>query len=546
MVVRVRQGQLLLAGLLLFVALSSADSIDLTSGSVYSAILETRGLSPNWAGLIIVDNGTNGQVDTTPFVSMTLNTPTIIEAPFPGTNLKNDLYYYAAMVPSYTINTNNIQNMTPKDLLVNELFNSTEYPIFYPYYENLTDNPNGTFCCVEANITIAGKNFTAYKAILNQSIPYYLLKYNVSNTTTPLFLVDIADATCYNGTSCIGVFMLPVNTNAYNFYILPQTTTYNITTWIDGVETRTFSQTARPYNLTVLVKDLFSGVPQTGKDVAVYEQGGQNLFIPLELSGIVNTAWSIGQTDGSGMEEWLVAPTAYPEVVNYTIGVAVVESDQLVSPITLSITTYDSLPSSSKTVTPSELRDDAVAAVNAMNQIVNFLFEWASNREEGKRFRYDYETTTGTWTTYIYVSPLGYVASPATLKSGAPNQVEVRLLTSGTPQTGSVRARERNGFLILNPRTGSTPLSAKSRAHYQTIPTGTQFIITPTSYSFVTSNITFDLYNQGGTLLDTLTININNSLNIQGGGASLSDDDLKATVNQMNGIINSLYLALNT
>lgn len=546
--VRVRLGQLLAVGLLLFVALTSADSLDLTSGSVYSAILETRGLSNHWSGLLLISDSSGTEASPLPLFQYTFATPRIDEiANRSEQALADEGYWYAAMLLQESFTTSNIENITPEDLEANSLFNSTDFSTFYPQYENRTDNPNATFCCTNESVLVAGRNFTAYRITLNDSVPYYLLKYNSSGIVTPLFLAEVSDQSCYNGTSCSGLFMLPITTEAYSFYVLPEKTSYNITTWIDGVLSTNFNHTALPYNLTIEVRDLFDPtllVPNL--DVAVYEQGGQNLFVPLELSGIINTAWSLGQTDANGREEWLVAPTAYPDVDSYTIGVGAVEDGVLNGPKILSVDTYDTAPYWAKAPVDTDLRDDAVITVNALNSVVNFLFEWASGREEALQYRFDYENTTGNWTSYFYVTGFGYISGNVLIKTGAPNLIEARYLVGGTPTNASVRVRETDGLLILNPRTGSAPMSAKTRQHFQSIPAETQFVVTPTSYPPASSNVTLDLYNSGGALLDTLTININSTLNIAGGGATYSDDDLKVMVNSMNSVINSLFIALNS
>ncbi len=520
----------------------NAQSMDFEAGNSYYAKLESTSDTYRWSGLKIVNDAQTLSESNSPFMSLTINSPVMAEVSFPGANLKDGNHYYAAMLPN-TFDANNIGIITSSDLDENGLFNSTLYPIFHPNYDDLNDNPKKTFCCNLTNISIGGINYTALSITLPTNIHYYLLKYEHNGKNYPLFITEFDDLICYNSTSCVGQFLLPINNNEYNFYVLNKYPTYDYTIYIDGSQTNTFPQTALPYNLTVYVTNTYTSQPAINESIVVAENNGQNIFIPYELEGYVSTAYSIGRTDDNGKETFMVAPTEYPTNDDYELFIAVKEGDSLLSQEELYITSKDTLVRQSKTLSPAALYDDTKASVNAMNQVVNYLFKWSSQMLQAKKFRLTYETTTGTFTTYDYQTS----GSTMTLKTGAPNVITVYVTTGGVEQLGyKVKVKENNGYLIMNPRVSPiTGCTNKDRNDEQTINTSTEFIITPTSLGVVNSNITFEILDSGNNLLNTYVADINSNLNIQTGGVYYNNDLLKTIANAMNQVINSLYYSLN-
>jgi len=518
-----------------------AGSLPLQSGHSYYTELVTYAPSNNWAGLTITHNLLALSDSPYPFASLTLSTPVIQAVQFPGYNLKDDNHYYAAMFSS-TFNLNNVLNVSPSDLDAGGMFDSTHYPQFYPDYASINDNPNKTFCCNTSVIPIGGRNYTAFHVKLATNADYYLLKYKDGSTTEPLFLVEIKDQVCYNSTACVGEFLLPKSTSAYNFYVLSKYPLYNFTVYIDGVQTETFPQTGLPYNLTAYVVDAYTGEPGRNLSVVIGEDNGLNIFIPYHLSGYVSRAYSVGRTDMNGWISFIVAPTAYPAVPDETIYLAVRITDSILSGKTLlGIANKNSFIFQSKPLQPSILYDNAKASVNAMNQIVNFLYKWSSQLIQAKRFTITYDLTTGTFTYYNYQSGNASIL----LKTGAPNVITVYLRNGGSYVPGYVQVRETDGYLIMNPVTDSTPLPQKQRVHDQLVPTGTEFIITPTSLGSTTSTITLTILDTNKNVIATTTLPINPSLNIVSGGVFYNNDYLKALVNAMNQAVYSLFYALN-
>lgn len=528
----------------------SADNVSLFSGNSYYLNLESTFQSLNWAGIKISNDLTPLSESQYPFTSLTLNSPVVIEATFPGYNFKDGEHWYVAKTssnPSEQFNLNYVQNVTPSDLDAYKLFNVSDYPIFYPNYDDISDSPYDTFSSTTDWLMIGGRNMTAFKITLNTGIDYYVLRYFDGTVLRPLFLVDIADATCFGSYSCVGEFMLPVSPTPYNFYSVNKYVAYTYDVYIDGVQTTSFSQTALPYNVTVLVKNLYTGLPAPNVSVMIAEDNGQNLFIPFKLTGYVSHAYSVGRADENGWESFLVAPTVYPSIDNYSIFVAVVDSNGLeISPENLYITSKDTLIRQSKPLSPSRLYDNAKASVNAMSQIGSFLFKWSSDLLRAKKFKIVYETTTHTFTTYNYELST-FSPNPILLKSGAPNVITMEVRTSGIPQQDYFgHFKESDGYLIMNPYTDSSPLSQKERYHTESVPITSEFIITPTSLGMVNSTINYEVLDSNMNFVADLELNISSDLNIQSGeGVFYSNDLLKTITNAMNQLLNSLFYALN-
>jgi hypothetical protein len=521
---------------------TAADTIDIEAGRVFYATLESMSDTYHWAGLKIVHSGASLSESNLPFASLTLDAPIIAQVPFPGDNFKDELHYYAAMMPSQ-FDMNNIEVIDSSDLFANQLFPQSTFPTFYPDMDGRSDNPYETFCCDMADVTIGGENFTAFVAQIEQNINYYLLKYDDGGTPRPLFLVEIQDEICYNSTLCVSEFMLPVSSNPYNFFAISKLPAYTYRFFIDGTESDVFGQTGLPYNLTIEVRNLYSGNLADGVNVLVGERNGQNLFVPYRFTGYVSDFYSIGETNGVGRETFLVAPTDYAGVADYEIYVGVIQNGMITSPEPLSIGNTDSLIQLSKPLTPSALYDNAKATVNTLNSINSFLFIWSSQLLQAYRYTIQYEISSDTWT----VTPAHTGGSTFEVKSGAPNVITLSVTNLGFPQNSyTVRMRETGGHLIMNPYTASSPLNAKTRvSNSQNLPIGTEFIITPTSVGAVSSTIELEVLNADGVVIATLPAVIDSDLNIGSAGVSYNNDLLKTITNTMNQIVSSLFFALN-
>lgn len=532
--------------ILSFSTLVLAGNTTVTSGKTKYLNLETSFFGYNWVGLKVINDGTPLSESQFPFTSISLPNSAILETSFPGYNLKGGEYYYGSMLSS-SFNLMNVKNVTSNDLEANQLFNVSDFPQFYSTnYDDISDNPKKTFCCNIENVSLGGINHTGFSLVLNNNVKYYVLKYSDGNVTTPLFLSTFENAICYNSTNCVSEFLIPKSPKDYNFYLLGKYESYDYDIWIDGVETSTFSQTALPYNLTVLVKNIYSGLPVPNVPLLVGEDAGQNLFIPYTLSGYVSEAYAVGQTDTNGYETFLVAPTVYPSITNYDIYLAVLRDEFKISKESLNVNSKDALITQKKSFSPSRLLDNAVASVNAMNQINSFLYTWSSQRVEALKFKIDYNVGAGTFTTYDLQNSL-ITPHSITAKTGAPNVFTITVSNTGaqSPTSFTAKVKESNGYLIMNPYTDNSPLTQTQRTHLQEVNMNQEFIITPTSLGFVSGNISIDIINSLGNVIGTYNVTVDPSLNIVNSGTYYNNDLLKTIVNAMNQVLDSLYKSLN-
>ena len=393
---------------------------------------------------------------------------------------------------------------------------------------------------------IGGANYTGFSTIINQGIHYYVLKYNDSGDIMPLFLVPLADEICYNSTSCVGEFMLPTSPRDYNFYVLTQSPAYTYDVWIDGILTDTFTQTALPYNVTIRVYDLYTGLPVPNIPVLIGEDTGHNIFVPYTLSGFVTRAYTIANADVDGYQTFLVAPTVYPSDSDYEIYVAALYSGRRISKQLLYVTQQDALVLQDKTFGSNRLMDNARASVNAMNQMSSFLYQWSSQLTQAKKFSVTYDLGAGSFTTYDHqISQI--TPNPITMKTGAPNVFTVTMTNYGSnnPADYSVRLSETDGYLVMSPYTDVSPLDETTRYSYQQVGFSQEFIVSPTSLGFISGNVSLEVLDENNTVIDSLSLNVTPELNIVTGGQFYNNDLLKTIVNALNQVLNSLYNALN-
>ena len=104
----------------------------------------------------------------------------------------------------------------------------------------------------------------------------------------------------------------------------------------------------------------------------------------------------------------------------------------------------------------------------------------------------------------------------------------------------------------LNPYTASSPLTDTEKHHLETLPTSvsplniTEFIISPTSYGTVTSNVTIEILNSSDSVIDIIVLPVNSSLEFPGTDSHYYPiAGLKSIVNVMNSVAYSLYYSLN-
>lgn len=524
------------------------DSAGITSGYVYGANLESIGLTSLWGGILGSLSSTELEISDKPFHSFTVGSPSVYQvSDLPGLNLKNGQNYFGLLPVNISFNTSKIVNVTTSDLDENGLFNATNFPHFHPNYTNKKDNANYTFCCTQKNFQIDGTNFTGFVITLEDNIEYGLLKYQYNDTTAyPLFLVELNDYTCVGSTSCNYEFLVPYD-KTYYFYALSKIPAYRITTYIDGSEGTVFQKPALPYNLTVRVTKAYGGAPVANMTVAVMENNGNNLFVPLRLSGVTSLAMCAGKTDDDGYIQFVAVPTEYPEITGYSISVALLDDNlqTILKEKNLSIAVTGSISGEKKPLSPSELSNDGKVAVNTINSLVSSLYTWANI--DGQALNHDITVyTNGT------ISP-----AQNELGTGAPNIIKVTLkdAATGIPLSGYVRIEELHGWLVMHPPYSSEAIIGnKTRLHREFyMPTSSYFLVAPTNNPPAESQLRLFVYNSTYGLVGNFSgsqFNATNSISdegtgVRGGYQTLSLNEFKTTINALASIGSNLYYALN-
>ncbi|MDK2849803.1 MAG: hypothetical protein PWP03_754 [Candidatus Woesearchaeota archaeon] len=518
--------------------------VNVLAGRSYYVKLESFSRTDHWAGMIIENNGLDLSETNEPFLSLSLTDPIVTTHYFPGDNLNDGVHYYAAMPFYTTFSVNNVYNVSFSDLEKDGLFNSELYPEFYDNYYSFSDNPKITFSSGFYDyVNISGHIFQGIAITLDPGTKMVLLKYYNGSTYVPLFVSELKNQLCANNNICISQFMLPIASKDYSFYILSKLPVVDFDVFIDGVQTDHFSQTALPYVVRVKAYYIYEGnAPAKNIDIVIGEEDGQNLFIPTRLQGYVSLAYSQGQTDDTGEETFLIAPTIYPSSDTYKIFVAYLYGDSIVSRKTLYVDSKDELLYISKPLSPDTLYDNAKISVNEMNQIISFLYKWSSVLQQAYSFNVNYEISTDS----VSVSSYPDFGGQLLLKTGAPNIISVTVTNNGFPVSNYfVRIKETGGYLIMNPYNSNVPLDPKVKYKEILIPTGQQFVITPTSRPASNSVVELEILDSNYNLLKTITASINNDLNIDMGGTFYSDDTLKVITNAMNQVLSSLFYSLN-
>jgi len=301
---------------------------------------------------------------------------------------------------------------------------------------------------------------------------------------------------------------------------------YNITVWIDGLESTEFANTAVPYLVTVNVKDNSTQLVVPDISVALNENNGNNLFLPLNENTFVSRSSSIGVTDGSGNVSFIIAPTDYSNS-GYNLSVGVLSEGDLVSEISMSIGTSDSLTSIPTSFDPTSLTDHLKTSIFAQSQISNYLFKWANSGVAIYR-----NITVGS----------GFVSGDLSIKTGAVNLINVSLVGG---EDGFIVAEESSGHLIFSPEMNHSSIGFRNHSSLsKSFSAGELFVISPTAYGF-DSNVTITVYNLGGEIINTVELSVDNTLGFEGDNYVYIDDPLKTLTFKISQVLNNLFRSIN-
>lgn len=248
----------LIVALLVFSGSVLADEIDLSAGEIKEANVFLNQESERWVGAVgdsyrgedAIKNRSIGEI-----IFIDSQAGDVREIDIQG--LGGGGYYFAAVPYSdENINISRVRKLDNLSLLdKGELFSKKYYPDFYPNYNDYFDAPDETFNQTE-NITLAGKERVAAKTILNDNVPYYLLRYETeTDGIQPLFVAPIDGkkwgsqySSCYDGDACNFELILPKinesnSENSFQLSLLARgevvascsEVTVSETTYIDGI-----------------------------------------------------------------------------------------------------------------------------------------------------------------------------------------------------------------------------------------------------------------------------------------------------------------------
>ncbi|GEM_PF-3292642 len=535
----------------ILVGITIAQQIIVKAGYITNADLFAEINTAKWGGIIGYSTSIPKESNA-PVMHVSILANTIDLISIAGTQPNDGKHYFAALPQidgvidaNYTINVLQIENITAADLEENGLFNATNFPVFHPSYYSWSDNPKNTFCCKNTTIIIYGKPFLAYVVRLEKDIKYYLLKYRINSTfAVPLFVVNISTYTCYNSSTCNFEMMLPAG-KTYNIYLLPLEPAYEITTYIDGVKTTSIPKTARAYNLTVFVKDIYNNyAPVPNATVAVFEDNGNNIFFPLSPLNTISRAITYGKTDENGRIEFVIAPTATQteaESGNYRIGVGLLIGDKIVR-VTYLTLVDPVLSEGKKYLSSPTLFDNSKATVVSMIQIEDSVYYWA---KQGKAIKYTVTVyTNGSYVIYNASDPIPTPYTSATLKTGAVNLITVIYTDGVTQLPGYVIPEEREGYLIFDPTQNPPVIGYRNHTHLiEKIPTGNSFVIVPTKYGEADSKVEIKVYDSAENLKAVIPFTIDKDTSIPSSALSYLNDEMKSKIVKTLQVLSTLYYA---
>ncbi|MBT7928755.1 right-handed parallel beta-helix repeat-containing protein, partial [Candidatus Peregrinibacteria bacterium] len=376
----------------------------------------------------------------------------------------------------------------------------------------------------------------------NQFVDDFIVTKNITYnndttyTLTPLTFTATNSTNGYTGTEIITIPNDLNDTMTVIVDMSPESVdNYTINVTIDGEYSTVFNQTAQPYEVTFHAEN--NGLPLVNETLFVIELNGNNLFVPVTVNNSLNRALSYANTDENGNITFIITPTHYPTIPDYELYALLNVDGDVVANATFSITNNASLSFTDKPITPSSLSDNIKVVVNSLVSLADSLFYWTSTIEKANFIEVSAYTNSS-------------ISVSGTLQTGAPNVITVYLNESnGTAVNGTLDVHESSGYLMFNPSNNPETLTNKSRRHTVDANTAQQFIIVPTEYAGISTDITLSVYNSTEDTVAQTTLSINTTLveqgDIPGNAQTYINDTLKTRVNSIVSVADHLFAALN-
>jgi len=508
--------------------------INLSAGASYDLGLYSERNASMWAGLRITQNSLTLDESNLPFLTLGITSAgfgisTVLDLAMPGINHNDEYHYYVALQES-TFNVSMLRNVSIPDLDFDGMFSESLYPQFDIEYNILSENPNTTLCCDISNITFAGIDVLVFNITILPNSTFYVGKYNNGTHEKPIFISQITNHTCYTVGICVSQMLLPTSPTAYNFYSIHRLGAYSYDIYIDGRLTTMYSRSGSPHNVSVTLRNLYGGFTMANNQVILYEQYGNELFVPN--SGIFTESFGIGYTDLLGNVSFLSIPTSYPSVLdNYSVGVATLVNDTILSrqPLSINITTNISIANVSHIT--QQNRDTAKILLSSYIQLFEITRKQVNELFESRELNITYN---------VQNNQFSYEGNPTvtnfTVSSGAVHLIRVLIVNNTQLLSNySWRIKTNNSALLFVPESNNQTRSVVRANSNQT-----RYII-PSIVAIKEGNFTLEIYDESSTFINAVNAT---TIGYEVGGVSFQNDTIAIRVNAIGQMIANAHTSL--
>jgi len=259
---------------------------------------------------------------------------------------------------------------------------------------------------------------------------------------------------------------------------------YNITIYVDGVDTLTFENNSQPYNMTVYV--LKSGFPLSGATIEFKEKDGTQIFAAKQMGA---TTWAQGNitTGGNGYGNVTIIPTGYGAGSSYNISINIYDNEELKLTKYMKLTDTGTAEVSHSVSVPNsnQIADTLTKTLTVWSYVNN----WIGNNR-GREYS-------------IIIDSDGEIHNPySQMNVSVPASLDIYAYGDTVAQQGvKIHLREKNGnTLFLAPQTGAISIG---EANATTDTSGmTNFTIVPTGYGASSYNVTMLIYDENNNYLN--------------------------------------------
>ena len=271
---------------------------------------------------------------------------------------------------------------------------------------------------------------------------------------------------------------------------------YDITIWVDGVETLTFENASQPYNVTVKVFNSDTLQPIKNAKVEFNERSGASIFTAPQSSA-TSMGRGVVYTDSNGFASLTIIPTGYAAPSDYNLSVIVYNNESGAEMVRkyMNLANTGAVEASFPISIPN--RVEVANTLTRVLSVWSYSNEWVSN-SEGRRYSVNVSNTGVLEVESDYLN----VSLPVTF--------EVYAYKEGAQQGVKVFLKEKNGNLMfVTPQSG---VISYGIGNATTDSSGwANFTIIPTGYGASNYNVTLIIYDQNGNYLNETWFTVDTS-----------------------------------